>query len=855
MLAVLASIALVSVLSAGSAFGSAVGQGNPSSGPPVRFLVFTSGESAVNQSVRDAVDRAGGQTIDDIRVKRGLGFLVVGVTGEASPGLAGIPGVREVSREIAPQATDDPIPWGVDRVEAECVWGGAGDCESGVGTARSVHVAGTPTGAGVVVAITDTGVQLNHPDLSANTSDQPHADCTQDNLECTAGGADTQGHGTHVAGSVAATHNGTQVIGVGPGAGLLSVKCLDPSTFFSCLRAVRYAAGLDSDGNVVSSPRAQVVNMSWGWDKKLENQCPSCVATIDAIMEEAWSRGLFLVTSAGNEGNCRGKGDNVGFPARLDKPTAVAATNESDGSPCFSSTGGSLDLAAPGAGVLSTALGGGTTTKSGTSMAAPHVSGVAALVLSANDALSNTDVKAILLQTAHDLGGGKTTNTVCGGGQTHDTWHGCGLVRADLAVAAASANAAPSVTVVSPGAGATVSGSVTIQAGGTDDSDAAGTLSVGFAVTNAADAQVASGTMAWDGATGTYKGTWNTTDGAGNPLHPDGGYTVTVTATDSGSASGSDAVGVALDNVDDPPEVTITSPAGGEAASGTIDVAADATDDKGVSQVAFFVDGVPLAVDSTAPYAVSWETSAAGDGAHTLKATATDIVGQTADDSISVTVDNTAPAVSITNPTGGTVSGTITVEASASDATSGVAQVEFFVSDGTATTSLGVDTDGVDGWFVSWNTATIANGGYTLTATATDAAGNSATSAGVAMAVSNTVAATMHVGDLDGQGVKLQKGRWKALVTITVHRADETSLTGFTVTGTFTQNGWSESRFTCTDGDGDGQCTVDSGEFPNKNGKATFTVDDVTPATLTYEAVANHDPDGDSDGTTIELSK
>ena len=94
LLAVLASIALVSVLSAGSAFGSGVGQGNPPSGPPVRFLVFTSGESAVNQSVRDAVDRAGGHTIDDIRVKRGLGFLVVGVTGEASPGLAGIPGVQ-----------------------------------------------------------------------------------------------------------------------------------------------------------------------------------------------------------------------------------------------------------------------------------------------------------------------------------------------------------------------------------------------------------------------------------------------------------------------------------------------------------------------------------------------------------------------------------------------------------------------------------------------------------------------------------------------------------------------------------------------------------------------------------------
>ena len=113
----------------------------------------------------------------------------------------------------------------------------------------------------------------------------------------------------------------------------------------------------------------------------------------------------------------------------------------------------------------------------------------------------------------------------------------------------------------------------------------------------------------------------------------------------------------------------------------------------------------------------------------------------------------------------------------------------------------------------------------------------------------------MHVGDLDGQGVKLQKGTWKGLVTITVLRANETSLTGFTVAGTFAQNGWSQSGFTCTDGDGDGQCTVDSGEFPSKDGKATFTVDDVTHATLTYEPADNHDPDGDSDGTTSQLTK
>jgi subtilisin family serine protease len=239
-----------------------------------------------------------------------------------------------------------------------------------------------------------------------------------------------------VAGTVGAEHNDAQVIGVSPSASLLSVKCLDPSTFYSCLRAVRYAGGLDSNGNVVSSPRARVVNMSWGWDKKLQNQCSSCVTTINTIMEEAWGRGLLLVAAAGNAGVCGGKNDTVGFPARLDKPLAVAATNSTDGSPCWSSTGPSLDLAAPGVSILSTKLNGTTTTMSGTSMATPHVSGAGALVWSKNSGLSNLQVRGILLQTAQDLSGGTATGQSCGNGQVHDTWFGCGLVRADLAVAA-----------------------------------------------------------------------------------------------------------------------------------------------------------------------------------------------------------------------------------------------------------------------------------------------------------------------------------------------------------------------------------------------------------------------------------
>jgi hypothetical protein len=110
----------------------------------------------------------------------------------------------------------------------------------------------------------------------------------------------------------------------------------------------------------------------------------------------------------------------------------------------------------------------------------------------------------------------------------------------------------------------------------------------------------------------------------------------------------------------------------------------------------------------------------------------------------------------------------------------------------------------------------------------------------------------IHVGDLDSESIKLKKGNWKALVTITVHDANHNPLSGVIVSGTFTQNGLSIEKGCTTD---TGLCTVDSDSFPSKSGKATFMVDSLAYPDLNYEPVNNHDPDGDSDGTTIPLSK
>ena len=263
------------------------------------------------------------------------------------------------------------------------------------------------------VAVIDTG-RPNAPDLAANIKGGNY-------VTPGASPQDDNGHGTHVAGIIAAVDNTLGVIGVAPRASLYAVKVLDD-------------AGVGSYSDVISglqwavSNGMQVVNMSFGGPD---------YAPLRAAITAASNAGIVLVAAAGNSGP---GANTVGYPAKYPEVIAVAATDSANTVASFSSRGPEVELAAPGVSILSTYFGVSYATLSGTSMASPHVAGAAALVIGSGikdtngDGLVNDEVRAILDGTAHDLGAAG-----------RDTAYGYGLVDA-LAAVSASGTRPPAVT-------------------------------------------------------------------------------------------------------------------------------------------------------------------------------------------------------------------------------------------------------------------------------------------------------------------------------------------------------------------------------------------------------------------------
>ena len=262
----------------------------------------------------------------------------------------------------------------------------------------------------------------------------------------------------------------------------------------------------------------------------------------------------------------------------------------------------------------------------------------------------------------------------------------------------------PTVSITSPANGELVSGTVQITATASDN---VGVTEVEF---YCGTSSLGKGTLSG----GVWRLNWNTTTLA------DGTCVLTAKARDAATNEGtSAAVNVTIDNT--APTVSITSPTGGYV-QGTVQITATASDTNGVKQVEFFVDGTSIGVDTNGAddWSVDWDTSEGLDGEHTLKAVATDTAGNSAEHSITVTVDNSRPDVSFITPVDlQTVAGMVSIEASASDPHSGITSVEFWVGGVLQYT----DTDSTDGWTWTWDASALENGDYILGLTAVNGAG------------------------------------------------------------------------------------------------------------------------------------
>ena len=280
----------------------------------------------------------------------------------------------------------------------------------------------------------------------------------------------------------------------------------------------------------------------------------------------------------------------------------------------------------------------------------------------------------------------------------------------------------PSVAVTAPAGGASVLGTVSVTGTATDN---VGVVGVQFKLDGVA--------LGVEDTTSPYSTSWNTTGTTNGP------HTLTATARDAvGNSATSAGVSVNVNNPDiTPPTVSMTAPASGATIIGTVSVTATASDNVGVVGVQFRIDGAALgAEDTSSPWSVSWTSTTAVNGTHALTAVARDAAGNTKTSTgISVTVNNpdtTVPTVSVTAPAGGaSVQGTVSVTATASD-NIGVVGVQFRL-DGVV---LGAE-DTTSPYAASWSTTATSNGAHTLTAVARDAAGNTATSAGVSVTVNN----------------------------------------------------------------------------------------------------------------------
>jgi thermitase len=343
------------------------------------IVKFEDGTSVARQSA--VLARAG--AVDTLGTLRGIGAEVVRVTGDERDAAAALRASSAVEYAetdkilTAASTPDDPLfgdQWALETIDAATGWDGAG-------------LGGFPATGGVKVGVIDTGIDRSHPEFAGRISN-----CVEStslllmNGGIKAGCDDENGHGTQVAGILAAT--------TGNGVGVAGIAFNSP---IGVCRALEDGLARGATSNVVNcldwlySKGAKVISMSFGG--------PSSTALYDAI-KRAWNygNGAVLVAAAGNDG-----GSGVLYPAGYSQVVSVAATDQLDAW-AGSNRNADVEVAAPGVDILSTALDGGYTSGSGTSTATPIAAGVAAVLRQKYPSATAAQVRTTLDSATVDLG-------------------------------------------------------------------------------------------------------------------------------------------------------------------------------------------------------------------------------------------------------------------------------------------------------------------------------------------------------------------------------------------------------------------------------------------------------------------
>ncbi|KMY54099.1 serine protease [Bacillus sp. FJAT-27231] len=282
--------------------------------------------------------------------------------------------VRVIPYQVIEQSEEvKEVPKGVELIQAPKIWSEA-------------------KGKGITVAVLDTGCDTSHPDLQERIiGGRNFTDDDGSNPDIF---KDYNGHGTHVAGTIAAQKNDKGVVGVAPEASLLIVKVLNKKgsgQYEWIIKGINYAI----------EQKADIISMSLGG--------PNDTPELYEAIKRAVANNVLVVCAAGNEGDGDDSTDEFAFPGCYNEVISVGAVNLERRSSHFTNSHNEIDLVAPGEEILSTYLNGKYATLSGTSMAAPHVSGALALIkLLANNSferkLSEPELYAQLIKRTVPLG-------------------------------------------------------------------------------------------------------------------------------------------------------------------------------------------------------------------------------------------------------------------------------------------------------------------------------------------------------------------------------------------------------------------------------------------------------------------